>query len=191
MMILEKLVDQDALKKFRKNALNPEHPVQRSTVQNPDVFFQNREACTPFYTRLPEIVEEYMNEINKITGRNYKLFNYFGAADAEHVIVAMGSVTGVAQEVVESLTAKGEKVGFLQVHLYQTLLSGTLRSSSARNSKGSDRSGQNKGTRRTGRASLRRCLFRTDRNRQNHKGSGRQIRSVLQGCDSCTDYRSI
>ena len=116
---LEKLVDQDALKKFRKNALNPEHPVQRSTVQNPDVFFQNREACTPFYTRLPEIVEEYMNEINKITGRNYKLFNYFGAVDAEHVIVAMGSVTGVAQEVVESLTAKGEKVGFLQVHLYR------------------------------------------------------------------------
>mgnify|MGYP000350367996 CR=1 FL=1 len=186
---LEKLVDQDALKKFRKNALNPEHPVQRSTVQNPDVFFQNREACTPFYTRLPEIVEEYMNEINKITGRNYKLFNYFGAADAEHVIVAMGSVTGVAQEVVESLTAKGG--WFPAGSPVQTLLSGTLRSSSARNSKGSDRSGQNKGTRRTGRASLRRCLFRTDRNRQNHKGSGRQIRSVLQGCDSCTDYRSI
>ena len=116
---LAKLVDQDALKKFRKNALNPEHPVQRSTVQNPDVFFQNREACTPFYTRLPEIVEEYMNEINKITGRNYQLFNYYGAADAEHVIVAMGSVTGAAQEVVEHLTAKGEKVGFLQVHLYR------------------------------------------------------------------------
>ena len=116
---LGKLMDQDALKKFRKNALNPEHPVQRSTVQNPDVFFQNREACTPFYTRLPEIVEEYMHEINKITGRNYQLFNYFGAADAEHVIIAMGSVTGVAQEVVESLTAKGEKVGFLQVHLYR------------------------------------------------------------------------
>ncbi len=116
---LGKLMDQDALKKFRKNALNPEHPVQRSTVQNPDVFFQNREACTPFYTRLPEIVEEYMHEINKITGRNYQLFNYFGAADAEHVIIAMGSVTGVAQEVVESLTAKGEKVGFLQIHLYR------------------------------------------------------------------------
>ena len=116
---LEKLIDQDALRKFRKNALNPEHPVQRSTVQNPDVFFQNREACTPFYTNLPAIVEEYMHEINKITGRNYQLFNYFGAPDAEHVIVAMGSVTGVAQEVVESLTAKGEKVGFLQVHLYR------------------------------------------------------------------------
>ena len=116
---LAKLVDQDALMKFRKNALNPEHPVQRSTVQNPDVFFQNREACTPFYTNLPAIVEEYMGEINKITGRNYQLFNYFGAPDAEYVIVAMGSVTGVTQEVVEALNAKGEKVGFVQVHLYR------------------------------------------------------------------------
>lgn len=114
-----KLIDEDALKKFRKNSLNPERPVQRSTVQNPDVFFQNREACTPFYTRLPEIVENYMLEINKITGRDYHLFNYFGAPDAEHVIIAMGSITGAAQEVVENLTAKGEKVGFLQVHLYR------------------------------------------------------------------------
>ncbi len=114
-----KLIDVDALKKFRKSSLNPERPVQRSTVQNPDVFFQNREACTPFYTRLPEIVENYMLEINKITGRDYHLFNYFGAPDAEHVIIAMGSITGAAQEVVENLTAKGEKVGFLQVHLYR------------------------------------------------------------------------
>lgn len=114
-----KLIDVDALKKFRKGSLNPERPVQRSTVQNPDVFFQNREACTPFYTRLPEIVENYMLEINKITGRDYHLFNYFGAPDAEHVIIAMGSITGAAQEVVENLTAKGEKVGFLQVHLYR------------------------------------------------------------------------
>ena len=114
-----KLIDEDALRKFRKSSLNPERPVQRSTVQNPDVFFQNREACTPFYTRLPEIVENYMLEINKITGRNYHLFNYFGAPDAEHVIIAMGSITGAAQEVVENLTAKGEKVGFLQVHLYR------------------------------------------------------------------------
>ena len=116
---IAKLLDEDALRKFRKNALNPEHPVQRSTVQNPDVFFQNREAQTPFYTRLPEIVENYMHEINKITGRNYQLFNYFGAPDAEHVLIAMGSITGAAQEVVEYLTAKGEKVGFLQVHLYR------------------------------------------------------------------------
>ena len=184
---LEKLVDQDALKKFRKNALNPEHPVQRSTVQNPDVFFQNREACTPFYTRLPEIVEEYMNEINKITGRNYKLFNYFGAACYRSDGLRDRRCAGGCGKP----DRKGRKGWFPAGSPVQTLLSGTLRSSSARNSKGSDRSGQNKGTRRTGRASLRRCLFRTDRNRQNHKGSGRQIRSVLQGCDSCTDYRSI
>lgn len=114
-----KLLDQDALRNFRKNALNPERPVQRSLVQNPDVFFQNREACSPFYKRLPAIVEEYMNEINRITGRNYKLFNYFGAADAEHVIIAMGSVSGAIQEVVEHLSEQGEKVGFLQVHLYR------------------------------------------------------------------------
>ncbi|MDD3393779.1 MAG: pyruvate:ferredoxin (flavodoxin) oxidoreductase, partial [Anaerotignum sp.] len=114
-----RLMDQEALRKFRKNALNPERPVQRSIVQNPDVFFQNREACSPFYTRLPAIVEEYMNEINQITGRNYKLFNYFGAADATHVIIAMGSVSGAIQEVVEHLTEKGEKVGFLQIHLYR------------------------------------------------------------------------
>lgn len=114
-----KLMDQDGLRKFRKNALNPERPVQRSTVQNPDVFFQNREACSPFYKQLPGIVEDYMNEINKITGRNYKLFNYFGAADAEHVIIAMGSVSGAIQEVVEYLNEKGEKIGFLQVHLYR------------------------------------------------------------------------
>ncbi|KXL54203.1 pyruvate-flavodoxin oxidoreductase [Anaerotignum neopropionicum] len=113
------LMDEDALHKFRKNALNPERPVQRSTVQNPDVFFQNREACSPFYKRLPGIVEEYMNEINKLTGRSYKLFNYFGATDATHVIIAMGSVSGAIQEVVEHLTQKGEKVGFLQVHLYR------------------------------------------------------------------------
>ncbi len=116
---LGKLMDMDALKKFRQHALNPEHPVLRSPVQNPDIFFQNREACTPFYTNLPAIVEEYMHEINKITGRDYQLFNYFGAEDAEHVIIAMGSVTGAAQEVVESLVAQGEKVGFLQVHLYR------------------------------------------------------------------------
>ncbi|MFV0315084.1 MAG: pyruvate:ferredoxin (flavodoxin) oxidoreductase [Anaerotignum sp.] len=114
-----KLLDEDALRNFRKNALNPERPVQRSIVQNPDVFFQNREACSPFYTRLPAIVENYMNEINRITGRNYKLFNYFGAKDAENIIIAMGSVSGAIQEVVEHLCETGEKVGFLQVHLYR------------------------------------------------------------------------
>jgi len=116
---LEKLLNYDELDKFRKDALNPEHPVQRSTVQNPDVFFQAREVSNPFYDNLPAIIEKYMEGINKITGRNYKLFNYFGDKEAEHVIIAMGSATGAIQEVVEYLTAKGEKVGFLQVHLYR------------------------------------------------------------------------
>lgn len=116
---LGKLLNNEELNKFRKNSLNPERPVQRSTVQNPDVFFQAREACNPYYDRLPEIVEKYMGEINKITGRDYHLFNYYGAEDAEYVIVAMGSVSGVAKEVVDHLNANGQKTGYLHVHLYR------------------------------------------------------------------------
>ncbi|HWR39112.1 MAG TPA: pyruvate:ferredoxin (flavodoxin) oxidoreductase [Patescibacteria group bacterium] len=113
------LVDQDALAAFRKSALNPEHPVLRSGVQNPDVFFQAREVCNPFYDKLPAIVEEYMNAINKLTGRNYKLFNYYGVPDAEQVIVAMGSVSGTIEETVDELNRQGQKTGYLQVHLYR------------------------------------------------------------------------
>ena len=116
---LERLVDQDALEAFRKSSLNPERPVQRSTVINPDAFFQSREAANPFYDRLPQIVEDYMNEINKITGRNYRLFNYYGAEDATQVIVAMGSVSGAIQETVDYLNSQGRKTGYLQVHLYR------------------------------------------------------------------------
>ncbi len=116
---LAKLVDMDAVERFRKNALNPEHPVLRGTAQNPDIFFQAREASNPFYLAVPEIVENYMNEINKLTGRNYGLFNYYGAPDAERVIVAMGSVCDTIEETIDYLAAKGEKVGVLKVHLYR------------------------------------------------------------------------
>ena len=116
---LRELVDQRALAAFRDHALNPEHPLMRSTVQNPDVFFQVREACNPYYDKLPEIVEDYLGEINKITGRDYHLFNYYGAPDAKYVIVAMGSVSGAIKEAVDSLNANGTKVGFIQVHLYR------------------------------------------------------------------------
>ncbi len=116
---LAKLLDQEALERFRKKSLNPERPVQRSTVQNPDVFFQAREASNRYYDRLPELVEEYMGEINKLTGRNYKLFNYYGAPDAENIIIAMGSVSGTVEETVDYLLARGEKVGYVQVHLYR------------------------------------------------------------------------
>lgn len=116
---LAKLVDYDAVRRFRKNALNPEHPVLRGTAQNPDIFFQARESCNKFYEAIPEVVEEYMAEISKLTGRKYDLFNYYGAPDADRVIIAMGSVTDTAEEVIDYLNAKGEKVGILKVHLYR------------------------------------------------------------------------
>ncbi|MFC1670711.1 pyruvate:ferredoxin (flavodoxin) oxidoreductase [Spirochaetota bacterium] len=114
-----KLVDYDAIQKFRLNALNPEHPVTRGTAQNPDIFFQAREACNPYYDSVPGIVEQYMKEISKITGREYNLFSYHGAKDAEHVVVAMGSVTDTLSEVIDYLVSKGEKVGLVSVHLYR------------------------------------------------------------------------
>ncbi len=114
-----KLVDQNALAAFRANALNPEDPRMRSLVDNPDIYFQLRESNNTAYAELPDIVEDYMAQISKLTGREYHLFNYYGAPDAERVIVAMGSVGGCAQEVVNHLNAKGEKVGFLQVHLFR------------------------------------------------------------------------
>lgn len=116
---LEEFVNWEEIDKFRKNALNPEHPVQRSTVQNPDVFFQAREANNLYYDRIPGIVESYLTKINEVTGRDYHIFNYYGAPDATEVVVAMGSVSGVLEEVVDHLNANGRKVGFLQVHLYR------------------------------------------------------------------------
>lgn len=116
---LAKLVDHDALKKFRENALNPEHPVTRGTAQNPDIYFQAREASDKFYDPIPDTVEVYMQEIKKITGREYHPFNYYGAPDAENIIVAMGSVTNTIKEVIDYLAEKGEKVGLIEVHLYR------------------------------------------------------------------------
>ena len=116
---LADMLDWDAVASFRSNALNPEHPVTRGTAQNPDIFFQAKEAANPFYLRLPEVVEEYMHEVNKRIGSNYELFNYYGAKDAETVLIAMGSVTETAEEAVDYLSAKGEKVGLVKVHLYR------------------------------------------------------------------------
>ncbi len=116
---LTNLLDNQALENFRKKSLNPERPVQRSTVQNPDVYFQERESINRFYDALPGIVEDYLNEINKLTGRNYGLFNYYGDPDANRIIIAMGSVSGAIEEVVDNLRSKGESVGYVQVHLYR------------------------------------------------------------------------
>jgi pyruvate-ferredoxin/flavodoxin oxidoreductase len=116
---LAKLVDMDAVKAFRDRAQNPEHPVTKGTAQNPDIYFQAREASNNFYDAVPAIVENYMDEISKLTGRTYKPFTYYGASDAENIIVAMGSVTETIQEVVDYLNSKGEKVGVLTIHLYR------------------------------------------------------------------------
>ncbi|HLP74861.1 MAG TPA: pyruvate:ferredoxin (flavodoxin) oxidoreductase [Bacteroidales bacterium] len=116
---LKKLIDIEALKKFRTNALNPEHPVTRGTAQNPDIFFQAKEAVNRFYEPIPDIVNSYMAEITRLTGRVYKPFTYYGAPDAENIIVAMGSVTETIKEVIDYLGEKGEKVGLISVHLYR------------------------------------------------------------------------
>ncbi len=116
---LKELVDMDAIDDFRASALNPNHPCQRGSAQNPDIFFQAREACNPYYEAIPGIVESYMDKINAKIGTNYKLFNYYGAPDAEHVIVAMGSVCQTIEETIDYLMERGEKVGVVEVHLYR------------------------------------------------------------------------
>jgi pyruvate-ferredoxin/flavodoxin oxidoreductase len=116
---LAKLVDYDALDAFRKRALNPNHPVTRGTAQNPDIYFQTRESVNRFYEDIPEVVESYMAEITKLTGREYHCFDYYGAPDADRVIVSMGSSTDVVEETIDYLKAKGEKVGVVKVRLYR------------------------------------------------------------------------
>jgi len=116
---LAALIDQDALKAFRNRALNPEHPVTRGTAQNPDIFFQAREAGNKFYDAVPDMVEDYMQKISKITGREYHPFSYYGAADADNIIVAMGSVTETIRETIDYLNAHGKKLGLISVHLYR------------------------------------------------------------------------
>ncbi len=116
---LDDLVDHEAIDAFRKHALNPNHPCQRGSAQNPDIFFQAREACNPTYDAFPEVVEEYMDKVNAKIGTNYKLFNYYGAPDAEHVIIAMGSVCETIDETVDYLNARGAKVGVVKVRLYR------------------------------------------------------------------------
>ena len=116
---LKDMVDMDAVDAFRKHALNPNHPCQRGSAQNPDIFFQAREACNPYYDALPAIVQEYMDKVNEKIGTDYKLFNYYGAADAEHVIIAMGSVCDTIEETIDYLVAAGKKVGVVKVRLYR------------------------------------------------------------------------
>ncbi|MBQ9415305.1 MAG: pyruvate:ferredoxin (flavodoxin) oxidoreductase [Clostridia bacterium] len=123
---LAEMVDMDAVKAFRARALNPEHPVLRGSAENGDIFFQHREACNPYYEKLPAIVEDYMNQVNAKIGTDYKLFNYYGAPDADRVIVAMGSICDVAEEVIDYMMAAGEKVGLVKVRLYRPFVAEKL-----------------------------------------------------------------
>ena len=116
---LKEMCDMDAVEAFRKRALNPEHPTMRGSHENGDIFFQHREACNEYYEAVPAVVEEYMGKVNAKLGTNYQLFNYYGAPDADRVIIAMGSICDVAEEVIDYLTAKGEKVGLVKVRLYR------------------------------------------------------------------------
>ena len=116
---LKEMCNMDAVEEFRQHALNPEHPAMRGSHENGDVFFQHREACNPVYDALPAVVEKYMAKVNAKLGTDYDLFNYYGAADADRVIIAMGSICDVAEEVIDYLTAKGEKVGLIKVRLYR------------------------------------------------------------------------
>ena len=116
---MAKLLDMDAVEAFRRRALNPDHPVIRGTAQNPDIYFQEREVSNKYYEAIPELVENYMAEISKLTGREYHLFNYYGAKDADRIIIAMGSVCDAIEETVDYLNANGQKVGLLSVHLYR------------------------------------------------------------------------
>ena len=123
---LKEMCDMDAVDAFRKRALNPERPVMRGSHENGDIFFQHREACNEYYDKLPAIVEEYMNKVNAKIGTDYKLFNYYGAPDAENIIIAMGSICDVAEEVIDYMTAAGEKVGLVKVRLYRPFVAEKL-----------------------------------------------------------------
>ncbi len=124
---LKDMCDMDAVKAFRSRALNPAHPTMRGSHENGDIFFQHREASNKYYDALPTVVEEYMDKVNAKLGTDYQLFNYYGAPDADRVIVAMGSICDVAEEVIDYLTAHGEKVGLVKVSLFRPFAQDKLR----------------------------------------------------------------
>ena len=146
---LKDMCDMDAVKAFREHALNPEHPHMRGSHENGDIFFQHREACNKYYDALPAVVEKYMDKVNAKLGTDYQLFNYYGAPDADRVIVAMGSICDVAEEVIDYLNAHGEKVGLVKVRLYRPFAPGQAAGRHSRHRQADRRSGPHQGARRS------------------------------------------
>ena len=168
------MCEMKAVEEFRARALNPEHPQMRGSHENGDIFFQHREACNSYYTALPAVVEKYMDKINAKLGTNYGLFNYYGAEDADRVIVAMGSICDVAEEVIDYLNAHGEKVGLVKVRLFRPFAP------------------EHQGARRSGRAPVSGCGHLSGQRRpQRHPGHRRPLRSGQQGHASCLRVRRV
>ena len=177
---LKDMVDMDAVQAFKKRALNPNHPVLRGSAQNPDIFFQAREACNSYYNAVPAIVEEYMAKVNEKIGTDYKLFNYYGAADAEHVIIAMGSVCDTIEETIDYLNAQGGKYGLVKVRLYRPFSAASPDRRYSRDRQTDHRPRQNQRARRYGRTSVSgRCGCPQRQQIQQHPCLHRQIRFGL------------
>ena len=165
MKISASMLDWDAVDAFRRRALNPEHPVLRGTAQNGDIFFQAREACNNYYDAVPGVVVDYMNKVNAKIGTDYKPFNYYGAPDAEKVIIAMGSVCDAIEEAVDYLNAAGEKVGLIKVRLYRPFVAKYLLDVMPDTVKKISRARPYKGARLHRRAAVPRCLCCAQRHR--------------------------
>ena len=194
-----KLLDYDAVKKFRERAMNPEHPHLGGTAQNPDIYFQNREAANKYYEAVPAIVQDYMDKVSALTGRPYHLFDYVGAPDADRVVVIMGSGADVTEETINYLNAKGEKLGLIKVRLYRPFAAdkfleaipasckklavmGQVPRSHPRLLQEAGRHGPHQGARLPGRAPVHRRLHRAPRSRPERSGGrGRPLRSRQQG----------
>lgn len=189
---LKEMLDMDAVQRFRDEALNPEHPVLRGTAQNPDIFFQAREACNPYYDAMPAIVEEYMGKVNAKLGTDYKLFNYYGAADAKHIIVAMGSVNDTIEETIDYLNANGGKYGLVKVRLYRPFVADKLVEAIPDSVKRISVLDRTKEPRLSGRTSLSRRGCRSQGNKiQRYSGIHRKIRTWFKGYHSGTDHRRL
>lgn len=186
------MLDWEAVDQFRRRALNPEHPVIRGTAQNDDIFFQAREACNTYYDAVPDVVIDYMNQVNAKIGTDYKPFNYYGAPDAERVIIAMGSVCECAEEVVDYLNAAGDKVGLIKVRLYRPFVAKYLLDVIPSTVKAISVLDRTKEPGSIGEPLYLDVLAAlSGHSLRVHSGLHRPLRLELQGYHSCSDHRRV